>query len=80
MTIRSTYTTWQESVRQISTFWNAAFNGSNRMVRGVDTNQDVIVTDTIKGIVLRSPDGDYWRATISDLGVVTWTNLGATKP
>jgi len=80
MTIRSTYPTWQEALRQISTQWRAAFDGANRMNRGVDTNQDVIVTDTLKGVVLRSPDGHYWRATISNLGAVTWADLGTTKP
>ena len=80
MTIRTSYTTWQEAIRQISTQWRAAFDGANRMNRGVDTNQDVIVTDTLKGVVLRSPDGDYWRISIDNAGTISGTNLGTTKP
>lgn len=76
MTIRTTYPSFQEAMRAIATFWNATFTDT-RMVRGVDTVDDVI---TSKGLVLRSPDGNYWRATISNAGAVTWTNLGATKP
>jgi len=80
MTIRVTYPTWQEAIRQISTFWNAAFNGNNRMTRGVDTVNDIIVDKDASGLVLKSPDGHYWRGTISNLGVVTWIDLGTTKP
>lgn len=79
MTIRVTYPSWQEAVRQISTFWNDAFRGT-RMAKGVDAKDDIIVDKDSKGIVLKSPDGHYWRATVSDLGVVTWADLGTTKP
>jgi hypothetical protein len=80
MTIRSTYPTFQEAIRAISSAWNAAFDGSDRMNRGVDTTQDLIVTDTLKGMVLTSPNGHYWRATIGNTGILTWTDLGTTKP
>lgn len=79
MTVRVTYTTWQEAVRQIATFWNDAFRGT-RLAKGVDTRDDVIVDLTTSGIVLKSPDGHYWRATIDNAGSVTWADLGTTKP
>jgi hypothetical protein len=42
---------------------------------------DVIVNDTAKGLVLKSPDGHYWRATISNLGVLSaWADLGTSLP
>lgn len=31
-------------------------------------------------MVKNHPNGHYWRGTISNLGVVTWTDLGTTKP
>lgn len=58
----------------------AGLDSVQRVQRGVDTTDDLIVVTTTKGVVLRSPDGNYWRGTISNLGVVTWTNLGLTKP
>ena len=78
MTIRTTYPNFQEAIRAIATQWNNAFAG-NRMVKGVDTTDDVIVDDNGKGLVLRSPDGSYWRVTVSNLGALSATSLGA-KP
>ena len=37
--------------------------------------RDVEIQDASKGLVLRSPDGSRFRATISDAGAVTWTKL-----
>jgi hypothetical protein len=36
---------------------------------------DLISNDSSKGIVLKSPDGSYWRGTISNAGAITWTKL-----
>lgn len=80
MTIRTSYPTWQEAVRAVSTFWNAAFNGNNRLTRGVDTINDVIIDSTTTGIVLKDTNGHYWRIGVSTLGALTTTDLGTTKP
>lgn len=80
MTIRVNYPTWPEAIRQIATFLNAAFNGNNRMTRGVDTTQDLIVDDDAKGPVSKSPDGHYWRITVDNAGAISTTDLGTTKP
>ena len=37
--------------------------------------RDLEVQDAAKGVVLRSPDGNRWRATINNTGVTTWTKL-----
>lgn len=58
----------------------AGLNASSRTTKGVDTTDDLIVDLTTKGLVLKSPNAHYWRATISNIGVVTWTDLGTTKP
>jgi len=58
----------------------AGLNSVSRTVKGVDTTDDIITDSTTKGPVMKSPNGHYWRATISNLGVVTWTDLGTTKP
>jgi hypothetical protein len=58
----------------------AGLNTSSRITKGVDTTDDIITDDADKGPVMKSPDGHYWRAAISDAGAVTWTNLGTTKP
>lgn len=30
--------------------------------------------------VMMSPNGHFWVATISNLGVITWTDVGTTRP
>ncbi len=58
----------------------AGLNSVSRTTKGVDTTDDIIVDSLTKGIVLKSPNLHYWRSSISNLGVVTWTDLGTTKP
>lgn len=58
----------------------AGLNSVSRTTKGVDTTDDVITDSTTKGPVMKSPNLHYWRATISNVGVVTWTDLGLTKP
>lgn len=58
----------------------AGLNASSRTTKGVDSTDDIITDSTTKGPVLKSPNNHYWRATISNTGVVTWTDLGTTKP
>ena len=58
----------------------AGLNTVSRIVKGVDTTDDVITDSTTKGPVMKSANGHYWRASISNIGVVTWTDLGTTKP
>ena len=58
----------------------AGLDAVSRTTKGVDTIDDVITDSTTKGFVMKSPDGHYWRASISNTGVVTWTDLGTTKP
>lgn len=48
-----------------------------RSSRGVDSTDYLITTS---GLVLQSPNAHYWVATISNLGIVTWTDVGTTKP
>lgn len=58
----------------------AGLNANSRTTKGVDTVDDVIFDNVLKGPVLKSANGHFWRATISNAGVVTWTDLGTTKP
>lgn len=51
-----------------------------RSSRGVDTTDYIIVDSTTNGFTMKSPNGHYWVATISNAGVVTWTDIGTTKP
>jgi hypothetical protein len=32
------------------------------------------------GVVLQSPDGHWWRLSVSNLGVISTTDLGTDKP
>jgi len=58
----------------------AGLNATSRITKGVDTTDDIITDSTTTGPVLKSPNGHYWRLTISNIGVVTYTDLGTTKP
>ena len=37
--------------------------------------RDVEITSPTKGLVLTSPNGSRWKMTISDAGVIAWTNI-----
>ena len=54
--------------------------GGNRWGSGVDTTDDVIIDNSDAGLVLKSPNGHYWRFQVTDLGALTTTDLGTTKP
>lgn len=41
---------------------------------------DVIVDDSSKGMVLKSPNGHYWRGTIDNAGALSWADLGTSLP
>lgn len=60
----------------------ADFNavGGTRITKGTDTTDDLIVDDTAKGLVLKSPDGHYWRLSVDNAGALTTTDLGTSKP
>lgn len=58
----------------------AGLSSVSRVTKGVDTADDIITDSTTTGPVMKSPNGHYWRGAISNLGVVTWTDLGTTKP
>lgn len=58
----------------------AGLNGTSRTIKGVDTSDDIITDSTTKGLVMKSPNGHYWRASINNAGALTWTDLGTTKP
>ncbi len=45
-----------------------------------EASGDITITDTAKGLVLKSPNGHYWRGTISNIGVVTWADIGTSPP
>lgn len=51
-----------------------------RILKGVDTTDDLIVDVDTKGLVLKSPDAHYWRITVDNSGVLSTTDLGTTKP
>jgi hypothetical protein len=54
--------------------------GGNRWGSGVDTTDDIIIDNSDAGLVLKSPDGHYWRVQVTNLGALTTTDLGTTKP
>jgi hypothetical protein len=57
-------------------YFTAMGNGNIRL------SGDTVYTDAAKGIVLKDTQGTphYWRVTISNLGILTTTDLGTTLP
>jgi hypothetical protein len=74
------HTIYQKTAEGDSPDGYARLNSVSRTTKGVDTTDDLIVDLATKGLVLKSPNAHYWRETISDAGVTTWTDLGTTKP
>lgn len=58
----------------------AALNAGSRTTAGVTTTDYIVANSTTKGFTMLSPNGHYWVATISNTGVVTWTDFGTTSP
>lgn len=50
------------------------------LVAALPRSGDVLVRDSAAGMILKSPDGNYWRASISNAGVLAWTPIGTTPP
>lgn len=62
---------------------NLELTASRATISGADyvvSSTDIVVDDDTKGIILKSPNGHYWRGTISNVGVVTWSDLGTSLP
>jgi len=58
----------------------AGLNASSRVTKGADiANDDVIIDNAAKGVVLKDSGGTYWRITINPDGTLSTTSLGA-KP
>ena len=75
-------TAYQAASEKDSASGYAGLNSVSRMTKGVDTTDDVIVDLATKGLVLKDTQGTphYWRGTISTLGVLTFADLGTSKP
>lgn len=79
--------------RELSVLWRELANSINSTVagtssssglarnsNGTDTTDDIIIDTFGKGVVLKSPDGHYWRVQVDNTGTLTVTDLGTTKP
>ena len=60
--------------------WQKWFSSVFDSFKNIDTNGDVIVNDSSRGIVLKDTNGNYWRITIQTDGTTNSVNLGTTKP
>ena len=60
--------TESESMAKISSV--LAGDGVTRKLSmsGVDLSSDIVIEDHEKGLVLKSPNGDFWRITVDDAG------------
>jgi len=58
----------------------AALNSVSRVDKGLTTTDYIVANSSTKGFTMLSPNGHYWVATISNTGVVTWTDVGTTSP
>lgn len=47
----------------------------NKFKGVIETSNDVEITDSTKGIIMKSPNGNRWRITINDLGTLVSTQI-----
>ena len=62
-----------------NSFISAKDNG-DLDVQGLDSSSDVIVDNAEKGVVLKSPNGTFWRLTVDDGGNLMVEDIGTEKP
>jgi len=58
----------------------AGLDAHSRTTAGVQTTDYIVADSSTKGFTMKSPNGHYWVGTISNTGVVTWTDVGTTSP
>ena len=58
----------------------AGLNSDSRVTKGLTTADYIIADSSTKGFTMKSPNGHYWLATISNTGVVTWSDFGTVSP
>ncbi len=58
-------------------YWH--YLGSN-LVAHLNTSGDYVSNSSAVGLVLKSPDGHFWRSAISNAGVLTFSDVGTTLP
>lgn len=46
----------------------------------INEYQDIVVDTSSYGLILKSPNGHYWRVTVGDTGTLSTTDLGTTLP
>lgn len=76
---------WRELATAVNSIIDAingteATSGGNRWRGGVQTTDDVIIDNSDAGVILKSPDGHYWRVQVTNFGALTTTDLGTTLP
>jgi hypothetical protein len=60
--------------------WLKWFNSIFSGFRNIETEGDVVIDNTSRGVVLKDSAGHYWRIKISPTGVISGTDLGINKP
>ncbi len=53
----------------------AVYQDINQIVGATQTNNDIEITDTTKGIILTAPDGGKWRITVDNTGNIITTDI-----
>lgn len=90
----SFWTDWYEKLRSIINEINTNLSGLVTKASGdlaggypvlddsarINTEKDIVVNDDTQGLILKSPDGTYFRIQVSNIGVLSTTNLGSTLP
>ena len=80
---------WRELATSVNTLVEGFTGGGSggagggsgsRWGSGVDTTDDVIIDNSDAGLVLKSPDGHYWRFQVDNTGTLITSDLGTTKP
>lgn len=64
----------------LASVWERWFSSVYDSFRNPQTEGDLIIDSSTRGLVLKDTAGHYWRVKISTAGALTTTDLGTTKP
>lgn len=46
----------------------------------INTEKDIVINDEKQGLILKAPNGTYFRLTVNNGGSISTSNLGSTLP
>lgn len=77
-----THTAYQPTSEKNAASGYAGLNGTSRITKGADAQDDVVIDLATKGLVMKDTQATphYWRLSVTTAGILVTTDLGTVKP